>query len=102
SDVCSSDLAIVETGTRAATAASIASLIDRPEVLSPSDSSTIADGGGSVTACWSNERSASSELNTASPIAVPGRVVRLWIAVITAAWSVVGGATTAAERANDT
>src|SRR6266545_2737347 len=75
---------------------------ERPAVLAPSDSSTMRAGGGSVSACWSKLAIASSELKTASPMAVAGPVCRLRMPLSTVWWSVVGATSTEAEPSKAT
>jgi hypothetical protein len=78
--------AIVETGTPAARAASMACVSGRPTVLKPSDSSTIRAGGSSsvlVSIVDWKFSIAESELKMASPMAVASARSRLSIAFAT-------------------
>jgi hypothetical protein len=64
----------------AATAAAAASSFERPEVVSPSDMSTIRAGGGACPGLDGTVLMASREAKMASPIAVRGPSWRLAIA----------------------
>src|SRR5436853_877498 len=99
---------MVDTGTRAALAAAMASSSDRPVVLFPSDSNTMRAAGalawsaalwpwlwfGSAEGVLPAGRAARA-VKIASPNAVPGLVASRSRATWTAAWSVLGATTTA-------